>query len=112
MYNPVARISLRPDQQQQVLPCRSRMRVVDELLSRSNRLTVHFENHVARSKTRILRGTRWTNALHSHAIYLRWNMQLLPHIRSQLSDSQSQLALLRSCCVAIAGDLSIFLVLA
>src|SRR6266566_2788130 len=112
MHHPVARISLRPHQQQQVLPRRNRMRLVDELLSRSDRLAVHFENHVSRSKPRILRRTRGTNALHRHAVHLRRNMQLLPHIRSQLSDSQSQLALLRTRCVAIARDLSILLVLA
>ena len=47
MNHPVARSSLRPHQQQQVLPCRVRMRLVDKLLSRSNRMTVHLrESHL------------------------------------------------------------------
>ena len=36
-------------------------------------------------------------------------MQLLPHIRSQLSDCQPKLALLRTGRIAIAGDFGILM---
>ena len=73
------------------------MHLADELLSRGNRLAVHFENHIPRRQPRILSRARRPNALHRRAIHLRRNMQLLPDIRSQLRNRQSQLALLRGC---------------
>ena len=72
------------------------MRLIDKLLSRRHRLAIHLKNHVSRSKTRILRRTSRTNALHRNAIHVRRNMQLLPHIRRKLSNRQTQLALLRT----------------
>ena len=72
------------------------MRIVDELFSRGNRLAIHFQDHISRSKARIISRARRTNALHCHAVHLRRNVQLLPDVGSQFSNRQAELALLRA----------------
>ena len=72
----------RPDQEQQILPIRIRMRRIHKLLRRSHRMAIHFKNHVTRSKARIIGRATRANALNRNPLHLRRNMQLLPHIRS------------------------------
>ncbi len=88
------------------------MRLAYELLRRSHGLAVDLENYISLSQARILRRASRTNALHGNAIHVRRNMQLLPHIRSKLSDCQPQLALLRSRSSAIARNFCILVILA
>jgi hypothetical protein len=75
-------------------------------------MTIHLKDHVTRSKARIIGRTSRTNALDCNPLHLRRNMQLLPHLRSQLRHGQPKLRFLRCRTIAIARNLGLFVELA
>ena len=76
------------------------MNLADEFVSTRNRVTIHFQDHVPRRQPSIFRRASRANALNRRAIHLVRNIELLPDVRSDRRNRQTQFALLRRTAAA------------
>src|ERR1700692_4780220 len=77
MHHAIAGASLGPDEQEDVLTIGVAVNLADELLGRSNGLTVDLEDDVARDDAGVIRRTSRPHAADSRTVNLRRNTQLL-----------------------------------
>ena len=70
MHHAVACAAVRPHQQQDVLARRNSVHIIRKFLRILDRLAVHFLDHVARCKSRILRRARRPNTRHRCSLHV------------------------------------------
>ena len=111
MNDAVAGTTVRPHQQQHVFPCRRLAHIVAELLRRGHRFAIDLENHIATAQACILRRAAGLNLRNRNSLYIRGEIQLLTHIRSEIGDRDAQPGVTR-LVIGVCRDFLVLVVFA
>jgi hypothetical protein len=103
--------ALRPDEEQDVLPRRHGVDLVDEVVGAFHRMPVDFEDDVARSKAGIVSRAGGAHALDCGAVHLGGNVQLRAKVGREVRDGEAEFAVLLIGGV-VGGFFSLFVELA